>query len=86
MIDLFSPIPFLSLNHMPSDPKKKKCRNCQGSGWVYPMEEEPCYHCVYHGFDPEKQKKCSYCSGKGYVMRRTSLLCCHCENGWVYEE
>jgi hypothetical protein len=50
------------------------------------MEEEPCYHCVYHGFDPEKQKKCSYCSGKGYVMRRTSLLCCHCENGWVYEE
>ena len=71
---------------MPSEPKKKKCRNCQGSGWVYPMEEEPCYHCVYHGFDPEKQKKCSYCSGKGYVMRRTSLLCCHCENGWVYEE
>lgn len=71
---------------MPEQPKKKKCRNCQGSGWVYADNDEPCYHCVYHGFDPEKQKNCTYCSGKGYVVRKQGFLCCHCENGYVYTE
>ena len=70
---------------MPSAPKKKKCRNCKGSGYVYPMNEEPCYRCVYNDFDPVKQKNCDYCKGKGYVMRPESLLCCHCDGGWVYE-
>jgi len=50
------------------------------------MQDEACYHCVYHNFDPVKQKNCDYCKGKGYVMRPQGLLCCHCENGWVYEE
>jgi DnaJ-class molecular chaperone len=71
---------------MPAAPKKKKCRNCEGSGWVYADSDEPCYHCVYHGFDPDKQKNCTYCSGKGYVVRKQGFLCCHCENGYVYEE
>lgn len=71
---------------MPPAPKKKKCRNCKGEGYVYPMNEEPCFRCVYHNFDPVKQKACSYCSGKGYVMRPESLLCCHCDGGWVYED
>jgi len=66
-------------------PKKKKCRNCKGSGFVYPITEEPCYRCVYNDFDPVKQKNCDYCKGKGYVMRPESLLCCHCDSGWVYE-
>ena len=72
---------------MPSGapPKKKKCRNCKGSGFVYPITEEPCYRCVYNNFDPVKQKKCDYCKGKGYVMRPESLLCCHCDEGWIYE-
>ena len=70
---------------MPSDPKKKKCRNCKGEGYVYPLTEQACYRCVYHNFDPEKQKNCGYCEGKGYVMRNESLLCCHCDGGWIYE-
>ena len=71
---------------MPEQPKKKKCRNCDGSGWVYVDNDEPCYRCVYHDFDPAKQKNCTYCRGKGYVVRPQGFLCCHCENGWVYTE
>ena len=71
---------------MPEEQKKKKCRNCKGDGWVYVDNDEACYRCAYHDFDPTKQKNCTYCSGKGYVVRKQGFLCCHCENGWVYEE
>lgn len=71
---------------MPSAPKKKKCRNCKGDGWVYVDADEPCYRCVYNDFDADKQKNCTYCSGKGYVVRKQGFLCCHCDSGWVYTE